>query len=73
MNLKVQSLKIKDMNHLAKLLTELEGKKISLPIAQVKEVLSSLNLLQCYNYRAVDLVMRKRAIEMRKARKKALK
>jgi hypothetical protein len=73
MDLKVKSLVIKDMNHLAKLLTELEGLKKQTDIAQIKEVLNRLNLLQSYNYRAVDKVMHKRAVEIRKARKKSAK
>lgn len=70
MDLKVKSLKIKDLNHLAKLLTELELGKKQVDIAQAKDVLNKLSLLQSYNYRAVHTVLHKRAVEMRKARKK---
>lgn len=70
MELKVQSIKIKDSNHLAQILTEMEGGKVNLTIAQVKEVISKLSILQSYNYDAVHKVLHKTALVHKKARKK---
>jgi len=70
MQLKTKSLVIKDMNHLAKLLTELEVGSKQIDIAQMKEALNRLNLLQSYNFQAVHKVMHKRAVELKKSRKK---
>lgn len=70
MQLKTMSLKIKDLNHLAKLLTELEVGSKQIDIAQMKEALNRLNLLQSYNFHSVHKVMHKRASEIKKARKK---
>ena len=73
MKLKTQSLVIKDFNHLNKLLTELEGGKKQVNIAQTADVMNKLALLASYNFRAVEKVLHKRAVEIKKARKKIKK
>jgi len=43
---KIKAEKIQNMNQLAKAITLLEGKRVSLPIAQVKEVLGIISDLR---------------------------